>query len=393
MSGNRKVLFCIENYRHGGIPKALESLLALMDEHRFDIDLFCINQEDGPYKAKLHKYAVNRQNRLLWAFSTYLSEYRGMKKYLLLGVKGLRKVLIRTIRVDLFFWLLKREARKISRANYDAVVAYAEGTVTQFVSQVESADLIAWIHMDFKRLGCAGHVDESKIYGRFHRIVIPSNFSRDSFIEVFPELADRTVAIPNLLDEKYIRDASRDDSGLDERFTADCFTILSVGRICYEKRFFEIPRIASSLRRSGCKIKWYIIGGGSEPETNLLRQNVRQEGVEDTVILLGAKDNPYPYLRRSDLVVCTSISETFSYVIGEAKVLGVPVVSTNFGTAKEVLDDRHGVIAELEEMADAIAGLINDASVYDRLKRNLKDYRYDNDKILAKVYSLFEAHV
>lgn len=111
------------------------------------------------------------------------------------------------------------------------------------------------------------------------------------------------------------------------------------------------------------------------------------------MILLGAKDNPYPYLRRSDLVVCTSISETFSYVIGEAKVLGVPVVSTNFGTAKEVLDDRHGVIAELEEMADAIAGLINDASVYDRLKRNLKDYRYDNDKILAKVYSLFEAHV
>lgn len=393
-SKNPKILFCIENYKHGGIPKALESLLSLMDENRFDAELFCINQEDGPYKSKLHKYTVNKQNRLLWAFSTYLSEYKGLKKYLLFGIKGLRKFLIRTIRVDLFFWLLNREAQKISSADYDAVVAYAEGTITRFVSQIEATNRIAWIHMDYKRnLEYIDRMDESNIYSRFHRIVIPSNFSRGSFVDVFPDFADRTVTIPNLLDETYIQEASRDDRKLDTRFSFDGFTILSVGRICYEKRFFEIPRIASRIKSRGCNVKWYIVGGGSAAETALLQQNIRHEEVEDTVIPLGAKDNPYPYIQHSDLVACTSISETFSYVIGEAKVLGVPVVSTNFGTAKEVLNDRYGIITELEEMADAIAGLVLDPSSYDCLKRNLQNYRYDNDKILAKVYSLFEEHV
>ena len=48
-------------------------------------------------------------------------------------------------------------------------------------------------------------------------------------------------------------------------------------------------------------VKWYLIGyGGEEP---LIRQRIAEAGMQDRVIILGKKDNPYPYMRACDLYV------------------------------------------------------------------------------------------
>lgn len=394
MNEKLKILFCIENFKHGGIPKALESMLELMDQNRFEVHIFCINQEKGPYKKVLQKYVDSSQNWLLWAFTTYYTDHKGIVKCLLLLVKLFRKFLIRTARIDLFRLVLEREAYKLSGRHYDIVVAYAEGTITHFVTQIKCENRIAWIHMDYKRiLDYIHHINEIDIYRQYHHIVIPSQFSKRSFVEVYPYLSDRTKAIPNLMNADSIKKMSRDEHDLDDRFFTDRFTLLSVGRICYEKRFFEIPRIASELKQRGCNFKWYIIGDGSKVETTILEKNITNEALEDMVILLGAKKNPYPYIRRSNLLIVTSLSETFSYVIGEAKILGVPVVSTNFGTVKEVLNANYGMISELDDMADAINNLMRDKIHYDKLKINLSNYKYENCSILTEIYSLFEKTV
>ena len=385
----KNVLFCIENYKHGGIPKALESLFANIDHNKLNLHIFCINQEKGPYKKTLQKYVVNKQNKWLWAFSTYYTEHNGFVVLWLLLLKAIRKVLIKLIGTDLFYRELDKEAKYLSVDSYDVVVAYSEGTVTRFVSKIECKKRIAWVHIDYKRnLRYIKNADETEFYKQYNQIVIPSRFSRESFKEVFPFLSERAVAIPNLLDEESIRKMAVYGNDLDERFVTKGFIILSVGRICYEKQFFKIPEIASQLKKYGHSFRWYIIGGGAEEEVNFMKENVRKEAVEDVVILLGAKNNPYPYIKQSNVVVCTSLSETFSYVIGEAKVLGVPVVANNFGSVREVLNDEQGVICSIDNMAPVINKLITDVSAYTRLKDNLKNYSYDNKSALSKIYDL-----
>ena len=119
---------------------------------------------------------------------------------------------------------------------------------------------------------------------------------------------------------------------------------------------------------------------------------IRQYNVEDKVILTGAVDNPYPYIKRANLLVCTSKSESFSYVIAEAKVLHTPVVSNSFPVAYEVLDKSCGWIASLEEMPQLLFRLINDVDGdYSKVEESIKKYEYDNKSIMDKFYQLINA--
>lgn len=387
-----RVLFCIENFKHGGIPMALNSLLSQMRvDDGITKDVFCLNQEDGPFKPLLEKYVVNKPNWWIWAFSTYYTQHHGLKKWALIGVKLIRKVMQR-LGHDPLQAQMRKEVGWITEAGYDAVVAYAEGAITHLVAQVECRRKVAWIHIDYKRnLTYIDNADESRVYDRFDKIVIPSKFSLSSFKEVFPYLSDRTVAIQNIIDEGRILRLAKEP--VDDIATEkDEHLLVSIGRICYEKQFFEIPRVAAALREKGIRFKWLIIGGGSQVETQMVRDKIKEHGVERIVKMMGAKDNPYPYLRMSSLLVVTSISETFSYAIAEAKVLGVPVATTPFGTVHEVLDvPMGGVIADLDSMAEAIAALLCDGQRLGACKRYLAAGRVAgvNKENIKKIEGLF----
>ena len=136
------------------------------------------------------------------------------------------------------------------------------------------------------------------------------------------------------------------------------------------------------LKERNLKFKWYIIGSGSEKESSYLIKQIQQHGVEENVILLGAKNNPYPYIRHSQLLAVTSLTETFCYAIAEAKTLGVPVITTNFGTAYEVLESENGVICDIADFSETISKIIEDTDWYYKLSDSLKKYKCNNDYAL-----------
>lgn len=389
MNTRKRILFCIENFHHGGITKALENILALIDHKRYDVGIFVVNQEDGPYKSVFKPYLKYSDDSLLKAICTNYRKHSGLKKYALLTLKMIRKFSDRC-GCDLFEKRLSRWAKRISADKYDCVIAFAEGYITKFVSQV-TGHKIAWVHIDYKRYLTYQPGDEYEIYSKYNYIVIPSEFSKKSFNEVFPRLANRVVVLPNLLDLDSVRCQSEAKIRYDERFTSADKTIISVGRICYEKRFFLTPPIAKKLKDSGLSFKWYIVGGGSEAETSVLQSAIRENGMESYIVLLGRVDNPYTYIAKSDLLVSTSLSETFSYVVFEAKALGVPVLCADFGTAPEILTSEEGIISSVEDMADSILRMFSDNNrLLDTYKNRLKTYSYDNDAILQKFYKIID---
>lgn len=381
----KRILFCIENFQHGGITKALENIISLVDKEKYDVGIFVVNQEDGPYKDIFVPYLKYPADKFLNAYCTNYRKYHGIKKLSLLALKFARKTLAK-FSYDPFEKLLAKWAKRISNDNFDCVIAFAEGYITNFVSKIKGHK-IAWIHIDYKRyLTYSGNPNEKSVYGKYGSIVIPSRFSSASFAETYPELTEKIRIIPNVINCEIVKNKSVETSNLDKRFTTDCFTLVSVGRVCYEKRFFQIPVIARKLKSRGINFKWYIIGDGSEPETATLLMSINSENVTDCVIALGRKDNPYPYIAKSDLLVSTSLSETFSYVVFEAKILGVPVVCADFGTAPEIVNENEGIISTISDMDGRIYELLSDHTRLNQLKCNLRDYRYDNASVLNEIY-------
>jgi len=387
----KKILICIQSFQHGGIPKALENWLLLMDRSRYEINLFCAMQE-GTYKGFFASHwFLLPQNAMMWYFCVNYRELCGRRKYMALAVKAVRKVM-QKIGCDPFEFLLRRIAAKISGMRYDVVVSYAEGWITRMVSYVATPRRLAWIHIDYRRyLVYADNPDEADIYKKFSGIVSPSRYSASTFAARYPHLADRVVSIPNLLAEESVKNAAETSAVTDPRFMRSGFTIISVGRVCAEKRFYEIPRIAARLKSSGMRFIWYVVGDGAPVEVALLRSRIQEYQVEDCVIHLGAKDNPYPYLAGSDLLVALSISETFSYVINEAKILGVPIVSTDFGTAPEVLDPAYSIVLPLDKIHEGIARMMS-RQVYSSCKKALEGWHYDNKSCLEQIQNLIDAH-
>lgn len=384
----RKLLFCIKDFNHGGIPKSLENLLSLMDKEKYEISIFCAYQQ-GYYKSVFSKYNVLPQDKLLYWFCVNYKTLSGLRLYIALAIKTVLKLFLK-LHVNLFDYHLKRLANKlVIEENYDVVIAFAEGWITKFVSNMKGVErLIAWIHMDYKRvLSYENGKDDAEIYSKFNYIVSPCCFSARSFEECHPEHVSKVLSIRNVLDVDEIKRESLVPIH-DKDFSTNQFVIVSVGRICFEKQFSEIPGIVNKIKEKFVDFKWYIIGSGSDVEENVLRNEVKKYNVEDIVVLLGPKDNPYPYIAKSNLLAILSLSETFSYVAYEAKILGVPIITTNFGSACEIVEKNVGSIVTKENYADELLHIMTDKLYYKKKVDALKTYQYDNAVILNQIDGL-----
>ena len=108
--------------------------------------------------------------------------------------------------------------------------------------------------------------------------------------------------------------------------------------------------------------------------------------------MLGKKINPYPYMKISDLYVQPSRYEGKAVTVGEAQILGKPVIITNYTTARsQVRENIDGYICELsvEGIADGIESLYNDENLRNKLHNNCSITDYRNYLELYKLYKLF----
>ena len=70
-----------------------------------------------------------------------------------------------------------------------------------------------------------------------------------------------------------------------------------------------------------------------------LKELIAQNNLEDSFILLGKKTNPYPYMKACDLYVQPSRYEGKAVTVTEAKILGKPILITNYPTARSQIED------------------------------------------------------
>ena len=151
-----------------------------------------------------------------------------------------------------------------------------------------------------------------------------------------------------------------------------------------------MPDICKRLiGKTKLNIKWYIIGYGGDEA--LIRQKIKEAGMEEHVILLGKRSNPYPYIKACDIYVQPSRYEGKSVTVREAQMLCKPVVVTNYPTApSQIRSGIDGVIVPMdnEDCAHGLAEVICDKPLQERIIAHLKTHDYGNESEVEKIYTL-----
>ena len=254
--------------------------------------------------------------------------------------------------------------------------------------RVKAKKYAAWIHTDYTALAF-DRAAELAMWGKYDAICGVSEQASKAFQTAFPELSEKVQTIENILPRELIckqAEESQTDMPAEENIA-----LLSVGRFCDAKNFDNVPDICRYLVTDGLDVKWYLIGyGGDEP---LIRQKITEAGMQNHVIILGKKDNPYPYMRACNLYVQPSRYEGKAVTVREAQLLGKPVVITNYATSGSQLEDGvDGVIVPMDNAgcAAGIASLLRDSARMQQLSENCKKRDYTNSAEVEKIYALME---
>ena len=386
----QRILFIISATSTGGTSTSLENLFNHYRRDKWDIQVFAMQHNEE--RQVSYGGAMIAKQRLTSAFYCNYAKQKGIERLYVMLVKAMRR-LTSILGIDIEPWVLRKSAKSLSAGGaYDVVVDYTgKGfETTRLALMVAGKKHVAWNH----GFGQSDEAEQSKekLYARFDALICVSKANGEKFAQLFPKLARLVVVVPNLLDKERIKTLSKATIS-DHRFERRGFTIVSVGRISAIKRFSKIPAIAATLKADGVPFRWYIIGPVYEAEEHKqLEQNIKVHGVDDCVIWLGGKDNPYPYIAAADVLACTSLNEAGPMTPKEALALGVPCICCDFPVAfEQITDGETGIIAPLERFPEAIEQLANDEEMRNRMKQHTAQSIPDNNDLLTIIEQTFEA--
>ena len=384
----KRIVFLIPSMFIGGAERSLIGLLDALDPEIWDVDLFLLRHEGELMNA------IPAHVRLLPAIPAYTVLARPMKDtlkeghFLLTAVRLAGKIAARQydkkhglkesiVSLEYSHKYTYRWMPKIQpETEYDLAISFL--TPHYFVAnKVRAKKKIAWIHTDYSRVQ-VNRESELAMWDRYDHIASISDVVTESFLGTFPELKEKIVLIENILPEKLIRQQAEVFS-VESEMPAKGIRLLSVGRYCTAKNFDNVPDMCARLLQSGLDVYWYLIGFG--PDESLIRQKIKEAGVEERVILLGKKENPYPYIKSCDLYAQPSRYEGKAVTVREAQMLGKPVVITRYPTSPSQLEDGvDGIIVPMdnEGCAQGIAALLRDPEKMESLSLVCLSRDYSN---------------
>lgn len=399
---NKPRIFIAMHYMEiGGAETALIGLLNALDPARVDVDLFLYDHRGEmmqfipewvnllpqiPKYSVLERPIVELVKRGFWgiAAARLWAKWLSQKAY-----KRSGSTLENNGGLDKMSKCTTPLLPKINQSvTYDLAISFL--TPHRIVAEkVKAKKKIAWIHTDYTRVWVDAE-DELKVWQKYDYVASISSDVTNTFLQVFPSLAPKIVEIENILSPTFVRKRAELQNVDKEIRHEGTITLLSVGRFSDAKNYDNVPDICKRLiNETKLNIKWYIIGYGGDEA--LIRQKNKEAGMEEHVILLGKRSNPYPYIKACDIYVQPSRYEGKSVTVREAQMLCKPVVVTNYPTApSQIRSGIDGVIVPMdnEGCAHGLAEVICDKSLQERIIAHLKTHDYGNESEVEKIYTL-----
>lgn len=333
----RKVLFLIESLSGGGAEKVLSVLLKHLNQDKFEVTL-CTVVDTGVYVEEVKPYVH------------YTSILGNPNRKSILGKLGYH------LRYKLVYQILplKWVYQLFVPKNHDVEVAFVEGFATKLLSFSTNtkARKMAWVHMDLINNPWISVLynnvkEEQKSYQRYNLVVGVSQTASDAIQKKY--LLKNVITLYNPIESDVIIKKSQEQISLPLK-KDNAIRLISVGRFVPQKAYDRLLRIVHRLVSEGYSLELWLLGDG---EQRLMLENyIREYSLEKIVTLWGFCENPYPYILKSDVFVCSSVSEGYSTAVTEALILGKPVITTLCSGMNELLNNGEcGLITENSEEA------------------------------------------
>ncbi|WP_002146225.1 glycosyltransferase [Bacillus cereus] len=391
----KKILFVIDSLNSGGAEKSLVSLLTLFDYEEYEVDLLMFSPT-GLYLPLLPK---NINILDVPVFMT--SQYTNMK-YLLknkhfkeLGIRIGKSISLRIpnkrkrMHVAQINWEWLSKGIDTLNENYDVAIAYSQGMPTYFIAEkVEAQQKICWVNTDYK-LASYNKMFDIKYYEQYDNIIAVSDYNKEVFVNEMPSIKEKISVIYDIISPNLIKSMAIQRDGFDDNFKG--IRILTIGRLVEAKGYDMAIEACYKLKKKGYKIKWYVIGEGHLKRK--LESMVSEYGLENNFIFLGTYQNPYTFIKQSDIYVQPSRYEGYGMAIAEARVLKKPIVATNFTMVHNQIKNReNGMIVNMssEAIYQGIKEIIENNDLKTDLSENCNEENIGTEEEIKKLYSIMK---
>ena len=296
----KKIIFGITSLSIGGAERVLVDIVKEL-QNVYDITVFTI-YGNGEFEKELKGTNV----KLKTIFKKQREEYGYIA----------RKI-VTTIYRCFYNIIYELHIKNI----YDIEVAFLEGPITRLFANSSNANKIAWVHTNMslyyettKYSKRKKKIDE-KIYQRYNTIVFVSKDSREDFIKAFPNNNIRKKVIYNFIDQKRIERKSREIEPYE--IEPNIPSIVVVARLTKAKALDRLIEVHKRLIKDRIMHNIYIIGDGDERKN--LEEKIKEYGIKKSFILLGKKENPYPYILKAKYFGLFSYAEGYRFSIRRSK--------------------------------------------------------------------------
>lgn len=380
----KHILFINGHLNTGGVERSLVDILRHMDYTKCAVDLLLL-EDTGDY-------AVELPPEVHVLFRDLHNTYGGFA----LSVR--RCIAARDwmcLRLRLLFLLRKifgtgalKPAASIllGKHYYDCVIAFRPGICSDLAAYSVKArrKITWWHHGEFY----VDRVAYGAMCSRMDAVAVVSRACREMLQDHLPELADKLICVPNMLDTSAILQKVEHTP-----YAKSDLCIVSVGRFAPEKHFENIVPAAKALQAMNLAFMWHIVGDGSERAR--VEMLITENGLKDYVILEGSKTNPYPYMKYADLFVHPSYIESQGLTVLEAMTLGVPcVVTKSRGPCEFIKDGVNGLLTEQspDSLTEKVLSILTDKTLYQRIKENtVCPEQFGPARIMKQIETLIDA--
>jgi glycosyltransferase involved in cell wall biosynthesis len=376
----KKLLFITWSISYGyGTEKSLADVLNRMDDTKYEISILPLFQyaESTFFDSRIQVLAP-----LVDYTAENFDEQEALKEY------------YRLLASPLQFY------RRIPQT-YDVIIACNHNAPSYFASYIKGGKKILWIRGDMQELNYHSYEKNSPQYRQikqehnmqagvlkcFDAIVVISRVVRQALADLFG-VTENVVQISNSVDSEKIKKLGETPISLPDKFL---FTTL--GRLDCNKNQMLLLKAAAEIRKERKDFLIYILGEGEERKK--LEQYILENHLEENVQLPGFVENPYPYIKNSTATVLTSLSEGFSLVLAESVILNTPVISTDVGIARELVEkyDCGNVVGyEEKEISAVMLRYMNQYDGYPKKIFHIGD-EYDIQTEVQKTEDLIDAVV
>lgn len=358
----KKILFVITQFYKGGAETSLLNLFHCLDSQKYEVDFLVLNQIEYQDATSLMGEIPNWIN----VFDAVKNRGNGLKLEQLAG-----KIYRRLFHTETY---VKSAADFVKNRKYDVAISFGEWLSPAFlVKKVNAVKKYVWIHIDLDKADFVNKEELVKYDSRITGYIFASEKSRQSSIHRCPQMTEKSIVVHNILNRQNILSRSAEDVTLPQ---ANGSFLLSVGNLRIEKNYPRQIDVMRILKERNILIKWICVG--STVDKNVYGEVSRlldKYQLRDDFVLCGADDNPYRYMKRAKAVMVLSDHESWSLVISEAKLLGVPVIATNTSGAQEqIRNGENGVITSFdpEEIAEKIIDFLQDEKLQEHIRKNLE---------------------